>query len=418
MAVAFAGSASRLLTALPSLVVGALTLAWATSPTIPVKVRGAAVLSPPAVRRGFYARGPGQVQRLEVRVGDAVRQGQRLLVLDRVGQSGPGVGDVPSTSLQVRSARLQAVREQLQALAEQDRALESKGRALDSRRRQIETTNQPVGRQLQALDDLRREDVIAQYSPLWVAAQDLWLRNRAELSAVDASEAELQAQRVALRAQAAELQANRATLLSDALRQEVFSPGSGTVLDLAVVPGQPVMPGQKLGSIGLRRPEGERLALALFTVADAARLKLGDAVSLNPQLLSRDSFGGSQQRYGLVPGRLMRLSPESITLADVAAQVGGTEEAAHLMASARQRSFGEGGDLTSQLPDRTGAPLVLAVIALESAATPTGLRWSAGNGPAQPLPEAAPAEVEAEVEQRSLVSYVLPFWRWLTGARA
>lgn len=408
---------TRILAALPTLLVAGLTLIWAVKPSIPVKVRGSALLTPPAVRRGIYARGPGQVQRIDVRVGDAVRSGQRLIVLDRVGQSGPGIGEPAAASPQVRTARLQALAEQLRVLAEQDRALEGKRRALDSRRRQIETTNRPVGRQLQALEELRQEEVIARYSPLWVAAQDLWLRNRAELSAVDASEAELRAQRVALRAQAAELQANRASLLSDELRQEVFSPASGTMLDLAVQPGQPVLPGQKLGSLALRSPRGERLAVVLFTAADAVRLQVGDPVRLNPRLLSRDSFGGSEQRYGLVPGRLLRLSPDSVTLADVAAQVGGSEEAAHLMASARQRSFGEGGDLTSQLPDRTGASLVLAVVALEPAATPSGLRWSAGSGPPRPLPEGTPAEVEAEVEQRSLVSYVLPFWRWLTGAR-
>jgi len=251
-----------------------------------------------------------------------------------------------------------------------------------------------------------------------VAAQDLWLRNRADLSAVTASEAELRAQRVALRAQAAELQANRAALQGDALRQEVFSPADGTLLDLAVQPGQPVLPGQKLGSLSLARAGRERLAVVLFTAADAARLQVGDEVSLNPQLLSRDSFGGSEQRYGLVPGRLRQLSAESVSLDDVAAQVGGSEAATHLMASARQRSFGEGGDLTSQLPDRTGAPLVLAVVELEAAATPSGLAWSHGEGPPRPLPQGTPAEAEAEVEHRSLLSYVLPFWRWLTGARA
>jgi hypothetical protein len=122
--------------------------------------------------------------------------------------------------------------------------------------------------------------------------------------------------------------------------------------------------------------------VVLFTAADASRLSLGDEVKLNPQLLSRDSFGSAEQRFGLVPGRIVSLSSQSVELADVSAQVGSQEEAANLMASARERSFGEGGDLTAQLPGRTGAP------------------------------------VEAEVEQRSVLSYLTPFWRWITGARA
>jgi uncharacterized OB-fold protein len=87
------------------------------------------------------------------------------------------------------------------------------------------------------------------------------------------------------------------------------------------------------------------------------------------------------------------------------------------MASARSRSYGEGGDLTAQLPGRTGAPLVLAVVELEQGATPSGLAWTRGSGPAQPLPHRTPAEVEAEVEMRSVLSYVAPFWRWISGAR-
>jgi len=88
-----------------------------------------------------------------------------------------------------------------------------------------------------------------------------------------------------------------------------------------------------------------------------------------------------------------------------------------LMASARQRSFGDGGDLTSQLPGRVGAPLVLAVVQLEGASTPTGLAWTRGTGPDRALAQRIPAEVVAEVETRAPLNYLLPFWRWLSGSR-
>lgn len=408
---------SRLYRALPVLVVAGCTLVWASQPTVGVVVRGMGVLAPPGDRRGIYARGAGEVQQVKVRVGAPVRAGQLLLTLSQVGQSAPGAGGGLATSPQLRQARQAALNQQFLVQQAQSRALDEQERALEQRRQQISTTNKPVGQQLQALAELRRDDVVARYSPLWVSAQDLWLRNRAELSALQARQAELVAQRTALAAQKAELQAQRAALATETLAQEVFSPVAGRVLDLAVLPGQPVAPGQKLGSIALPSPKGERLAIVLFTSADASRLRLGDEVRLNPQLLSRDSFGSAEQRYGLVPGRLISLSRDSVEAADVAAQVGSQEEAANLMASARQRSFGEGGDLTSQLPGRAGAPLVLAVVRLEAAATPTGLAWSLGRGPDRPLPDRTPAEVEAEVETRAPLSYLLPFWRWLSGSR-
>ena len=44
--------------------VAGLSLVWASRPTVPVLVRGMGLLAPPEARRGFYARGPGEVQAL------------------------------------------------------------------------------------------------------------------------------------------------------------------------------------------------------------------------------------------------------------------------------------------------------------------------------------------------------------------
>jgi multidrug efflux pump subunit AcrA (membrane-fusion protein) len=412
------GGLARLYRALPMLLVCLASVQWASRPSVPVLVRGMGLMSPPDARRGFYARSAGQVQSIEVRVGETVRRGQRLATLNRIDQNAPGGGGSAASGPQVIGARLQAVRQQMQVLGVQARAFDDQQRALEVRRRQIETTNQPVTSQLNALEELRRDEVIARYSPLWVGAQDLVLRNKADISSVDAALAQLRAQRAALRAQAAELSAQRAALESEEFSQEVFSAVDGRVLDVSVLPGQPVAPGQKLGSIGLAPSQEGKLAVVLFTAADATRLEVGDEVKLIPQLLSRDSFGSAEQRYGLVPGRVVSLSQESVDLAEVTSAVGSQEEAANLMASARQKSFGDGGDLTAQLPGRTGAPLVLAVVRLEEAATPSGLAWSRGDGPRRPLPQRTPAEVEAEVEMRAPLSYLLPFWRWIAGSRA
>ena len=398
--------------------VAGLSLVWASRPTVPVLVRGMGLLAPPEARRGFYARGPGEVQALLVTVGQTVRPGQKLATLSRVSQNAAGpaqAGAAPSP--QATTARLAALTQQLQVLKVQDRAFVDQQTSLVQRRHQIATTNRPVRSQLEALEALRKDEVIARYSPLWVGAQDLELRNKADLASVEASLAQLRAQRAGLRAQAAELEAQRAMLDSEELAQDVFSPVAGRVLDLVVQPGQPVLPGQKLGSIATAPRQPGRLAVVLFTAADASRLAVGDAVRLNPQLLSRDSFGGAEQRFGLVPGRLVRLSSESVDLGAVATELGSQEEAANLMATARQRSFGDGGDLTSQLPGRTGAPLVMGVVRLEEAATPSGLAWTRGLGPDRPLPDRTPTEVVAEVEQRSVLSYLTPFWRWISGAR-
>jgi multidrug efflux pump subunit AcrA (membrane-fusion protein) len=408
---------SRWLQLWPTAFVALLTLVWGLQPTIPVKVRGSGLLTAPESRRLIYARGAGEVQELKVAVGAEVSQGQLLLSLDRVGQAAPGGGLVAGPDPRVTSAQLLAVDKQLLGVSQQGQAFAVQSAALELRRQELQTTNKPVLKQLQALDALRKDDVVARYSPLWVGAQDLFLRNRADIAAIEAQQAQLQAQRAELAGRAGQLQAQRALLSADVLSQEVFSPAAGRILDLAVVPGQAVIPGQKLGSIAVAARGNGPLALVLFTAADATRLKIGDRISLDPQLLSRDSFGGTGERYGSVDGELIRLSKASVDLADVATQLGAQEEAANLMANARQRSFGDGGDLTAQLPNRAGAPLVMGLVRLKQAPTPTGLAWSRGQGPSQALPLRTPLHADAEVEQRSLFSYVLPFWRWLAGAR-
>jgi multidrug efflux pump subunit AcrA (membrane-fusion protein) len=401
---------------LPVLVVAGLTLGWAASPSIPVKVRGSGLLTAPENRRAFFARGPGQVQEIKVRVGSEVRSGELLLTLSQVGQAAPGGGAV-SPDPKVIQAQLRAIEQQMAGLRSQRRAFAVQDEALLTRRGELTTTNKPVKQQLNALEDLRKEEVIARYSPLWVGAQDLYLRNRADIATIDGQRAQLRAQMAELDARAAELRSQRAALDAQLLAQDVFSPAAGRILDLAVEPGQAVLPGQRLGSLTLAGDQDPRLAVVLFTSADATGIALGETLELDPKVMSRDSYGGAEQRWGTLRGTLVRLSPASVDLEDVAAQVGGKEEAANLMARARQQSFGDGGDLTAQLPDRAGAPVVLGVVRLEAAATPSGLAWSRGTGPQRPLPPRTPLEVSAEVERRSLLSYVAPFGRWLAGAR-
>ena len=401
----------------PIAFVAMLTVLWGSQPNIPVKVRGSGLLTSPESRRPIYARAAGEVQQVKVKVGDLVQEGELLLSLNRVGQAAPGGGLVAAPDPQVTTAQLRALSQQTTGLNQQLQAFDSQATALIQRKFELQTTNQPVQKQLQALEALRKDDVVARYSPLWVGAQDLFLRNRAEIASIDAQQAQLKAQRAELAAKKGQIQAQIAALAADSLSQEVFSPGAGKILDLAVFPGLAVAPGQRLGSLALTNRRAGVLAVVLFTAADATRLKIGDQINLDPQLLSRDSFGGSEERYGTLAAELIQLSSASVDSADVAAQVGGQEEAANLMANARQRSFGDGGDLTAQLPGRVGAPLVLGVVRLQQAVTASGLAWSSSKGPAAPLPARTPLQAEAEVERRSLFSYALPFWRWLAGAR-
>ena len=374
---------------LPMAAISGLSLAWALSPAVAVKVEGSAVLLEPDSRVGFYARSAGQVQSVLKRVDQPVQAGETVLLLDRVdqGAAGPGlVGGNPA-----------ALQRQGEAIARQQEAIRFQIASL-------RTSNRPVGQQLKALEELRRDEVIPRYSPLWVGAQDLYLRNQGQIQALEGQLAQLDAAR-------AELEGQENSLA-------VLAPQNGQLLSLSVNPGQAVLPGQRLGTIGpgptdQRQP---RRAVALFSDADAARLRPGSTIELDPLLQSRNRYGGSAERWGLIEGRIVRLSPATADLAEVSRVVGDPELAGNLMARSRQVAVGEGGDPLDTITDKTSAPVVLAVLELESAATPSGLRWSGGRGPDLPLENGTPAKAKVVVERRPALSFLLPFLRWLGGA--
>ncbi|QPN58783.1 hypothetical protein H8F24_11480 [Synechococcus sp. CBW1002] len=374
---------------LPMALVTGLTGAWALSPAVAVKVEGSAVLLQPESRSGFYARSPGQVQQLHRRIGDVVQRGDLLASLSRLDQAAAGAGAVgPNPNALVRQG---------EALTRQQEAIRAQIAAL-------RTSNQPVLKQLQALENLRREEVIPRYSPLWVGAQDLYLRNQSQIKALEA--------------QLAQIDASRAELEAQREGQDVLAPRSGRLLSLSVSPGQAVLPGQRLGTLGPgpREESRPRLATALFSDADAVRLRPGAAIQLDPLLQTRDRYGGTSQRFGSLEGRILAISPATADLAEVSRAVGDPELAESLIARSRQAAVGEGGDPLATATDKITAPVQLVTVALEAAATPSGLRWSSGQGPDLPLENGTPAKAKVEVERRSLVSFVLPFLRWLGGA--
>lgn len=381
----------RLPQLLPMAAVSVACSAWALAPSVPVKVEGSALLLAPESRVGVYARSPGQVQELMRRIGDRVKQGDLLMTINRIDQQAAGAGNIGPAN---------------NALLDQIKAVERQRQTIESRIGTLRIANQPVGLQLKALENLRREEVIPRYSPLWVGAQDLYLRNESLIK-------ELQAQLAQLDATQAALQAQRNS-------QSVLAPRDGMLLGLSVDPGQAVIPGQRLASVGVgpepNAGDQERTAIALFSEADVARLKPGMPIQLDLQLQTRDRYGGSAQRYGLVEGRIATIAPASADLAEVSRAVGDAQLATSLIARSRQAAFGEGGDPLATLPDKATAPVRIVTVNLERAQTPSGLRWSGGgSGPNLQLENGTPAKSEVVVERRSPVSFLAPFLRWLGG---
>jgi len=397
-----------------ALVTGA-TAIWAVLPAIQVQVMGAAVLLAPGDRRGLYTRSAGQVLSLTVPVGATVVSHQLLARLNRIDQAAPG-GIVPSGQTQALDRQLKANAEKQRGLMLQMQANTEETAAVRQQISTLEVSNQPVKQQLSALEALRAQKVIPTYSPLWVTAQDLFLGNKAAIRSLEAKVAQLKANRGFILAEQAQARASSAELKAQINALELRAPEPGRLLSWAVEVGQPVLPGQRLGTMELERSKSSsRQAMALFTEADATRLKLGEAIEIEPILQSRNQYGGTAQRYGGVRGTITAISPTSLDAAALTSVVGEADLAASLLIRARQDAYGEGGDPLAILADKATAPMMLVRVALEAAETPSGLRWSSGRGPDLQLEEGQPAQARAGVERRSLLSYTVPFLRWLAG---
>lgn len=73
----------------------------------------------------------------------------------------------------------------------------------------------------------------------------------------------------------------------------------GSILDLQVIKGQTVKPGQRLGTIGARSTTAQTSAtglraIAYFRPADARRLQSGQGIEVVPDWQQRGRFGGSR----------------------------------------------------------------------------------------------------------------------------
>lgn len=175
---------------------------------------------------------------------------------------------------------------------------------------------------------------------------------------------------------------------------------NGRLLDLQVVRGQTVKPGQRLGTLGSPRADrsdadggGQALqAVAYFAPADARRLRPGLAMEVVPDWNERGRFGG-------IRGRVRNINPLPATREDVDTTMGNPQLAEALV--------------------RNG-PVMRTEIALLPAAGGSGLdgyRWTLSRGSSVfPIREGLTLKAHGYVEWRPPVSYLLPLLRDLTGS--
>ena len=463
---------------LPTISLTVLAGLWSVAGRIPIRVVGQSILIQPRSYISFQPRGSGgQVQELLVKPGDLVKIGQVLAILDlpelkeQLATQQQKLAEYELENIAITNA--QNIRSELQ---EQTLELEAVSipQQIEANLRQIEANRieliaaekqrqayQERIAQLNDFIDLTRErfkefevlvekGVIAPLNSQIVNAENEFQTNQnertslfAKLEDLSAKEEQLnsatlnlQAQNEALRAQLENLRTQSANLkLGDlqanvqrqnqiddlkrdiinletqiATESKVVSTYEGKVTTISANPGEFVQVGTPLGTLRVEDNENlEVKTFAFFTPEDANRIRKGMTAEVSPHLLTNRRFGGTREQYGAIPSTVTWVSSKTVTSQEVASIVGDSELADALIQN----------PVPYAIPDNGRAEnLPVVQVALElttDPSTPSGYKWTQGNGPDGKIPEGALGEARVTVGERSLISYAIASLRWITG---
>ena len=445
---------------------------------IPIKVVGQSILIQPRSTISFQPRGSGgQVLEIMVKPGDQVKKGQILALLDlpelqeqlltqrqklaeyeRENLAITNAQDRRSV-LQEQTWKLQSVSipQQIQANLTQIEAnkieliaAEKQRKAYQERIKQLNEYVDLTRKRFEEFEILVQEGVIAPLNSNVVNAENEFQTNQNErtslfaqledLSAkeeqLNSSNLDLQAQNKNLRAQLENFRTESANLKLDDLQanvsrqnqiddlkrdilnletqiateSQVVSTYEWTVMTISANPGDYVQIGTLLGTLRIKGNENlEVKTYAFFTPEDADRIQKGMTAEVTPHLLTNRRFGGIREQYGAIPSTVTWVSSKTVTSQEVASIVGDSELADALIQN----------PVPYAIPDNGRAqnlPVVQVALELEtSPKTSSGYQWTLGDGPNTKIPEGALGEARVTVDERSLLSYAIASFRWLTG---
>lgn len=386
----------------------ALTAGWFLFWPVPTEVIGRGVVIVPGGATVIDSRAEGQILDLPVRVGEAVKRGQTLVRLY-----------LPTLEQQLRRqerdlAELVRINTDLDR-RDRDR-LASAGRLRDTALAKLEADRQRFDSLRRVYDQkvadfrhLASREVVAPLAQEVVASEDraiqlgnsvaeVSIREREAIDVWDKVKLEIateaQRRRYAIDDGRRTIRVTQARLNYDGtLRAD----RAGRLLDLQVVRGQTVKPGERLGTLGSRTSEALQ-AVAYFAPADARRLRQGLMMEVVPDWNERGRFGG-------IRGQVNRISLLPATREDVNTTMGNPQLAEALVRNGPVMRTEIDLLTTGPDPSRTSKNSSL-----------DGYRWTLSLGSSVfPIRQGLTLKAHGYVEWRPPVSYLLPILRDLTG---
>lgn len=168
----------------------------------------------------------------------------------------------------------------------------------------------------------------------------------------------------------------------------ITSPRSGKILELTVAAGQMLTPGLRIGVIESSGDADGLIAVAYFPVKDGKKIHSGMKIRITPTTIKRE-------RFGSILGDITSVSSVPRSTDSIAAIVGNRELA---------MSLGTGGSMIE----------VRSRLRTDDEAH-SGYQWSSGKGPDIAITSGMTVTVDATIENRQPITFLLPFLRGMGG---
>jgi HlyD family secretion protein len=381
------------LTGLSALLAAALL--WGFFGSVPTETTGEGILLRQNGVSDLVAAGAGQVDEVEVAVGDAIQKGQVVAklrqeaLLRQIADSRAKEADLEAEYRSLLRSAEEQKRLRLRDLAQQRSNLV---RTIATLTRNVSLLEQRVVDEKKLLDDglITHQTYLATEQSL-NSSRDQLASSRLELSGLELKDLttqqqldqQLEARRNAIRDLTIQIREDRAKLAENV---GVVSPFSGRVLELLVVRGDVVNPGTPILSVEVL---SEELIAVLFVPAsEGKRIHLGMPARISPTTVKREE-------YGFMEGEVTWTSAFPSTSRGMVRLLGNEALVAKLM--------------------KEGPPIQVNVALTRDPKTPTGFRWSSSGGPNQKISSGTLATGSIIVKEARPLSLVIPTVREKLG---
>ena len=396
-----------------ALLIVSMILAWCVWGRLPTTVNGQGVILRPRRIVEIQSQASGRLVTFRLRVGDAVRRGDIIGVIDQaeirkqLQEDRARLKEFQSQDREKTSLHQEQFQLQSRDVEAQKKYLTMQSLNKEKLIKDAEVLAPILKKRMESRKAMMDQGLIPKVSDEALQAEKEFLENQSRISELQAQLREIESQLKQLDTKQQELQRQLfeastgrkneiLTLTKNIALYEVqlerdskiTSEYSGRVLEIAVNAGQVLSSGSRIASVEFSPTSEEMVCVTYFPVRDGKRVRPGMKIQVTPDTVKRERFGG-------ILGRVTSVSAFPVTKEAATIFLGTPEVVSRLVKD---------------------EPQIEVVANLrKDASNASGFKWSSSAGPPISISAGTTTTARVTVEERAPVSYILPFLRSVSG---